>query len=416
MTHTDTPHSDTPHLDTPLFDPTSPAFYADRYGAYRRIRDEAPLLPLPGPVPTVLVSRYDDVDRVLRDRTVRMRPAGAGAPPWLGAGAAADMYLGQMLFTDPPDHTRMRRATSPAFRPRTVATLRADVEAAVDARIGVLREMGTFDAVADLAEHVPAVAVCSILGIPEQDWPGLIRGAVDFVGILSPLPLSTEQFDRAERACRAYLDYFADLVADRRAHPRGSDDFVTALIEQQAATGEMSENELLVTAHSVLNAGFETTMSALANGLQGMLADPAQWAALAGDPERSTVAVEECLRWEAPAQLFTRFAAEPLELDSGVVEAGTAIVVAAAAANRDERRFADPDRFDLARTDVAHLAFSAGRHMCIGAHLGRMELDITFRRLAAAFPDLHLTADAGSGSRELNPVFPTLRRLEVATS
>ncbi len=404
------------HNALPLFDPASAGFYADRYGAYRRIRDEAPILALPAPVPTVLVSRFADVDRVLRDRTVRMRPAGAGAPPWLGSGAAAEMYLGQMLFTDPPDHTRMRRVTSPAFRPRTVAKLRADVEAAVDARIGVLHDMKTFDAVADLAEHVPAAAVCSILGIPERDWPTLIRGAVDFVPILSPLPLTDDQADRAEHICRFYLDYFAALFADRRAHPRGGDDFLTALIREQATTGEMSESELLVTAHSVLNAGFETTMSALANGLQGMLAEPAQWAALAADPDLSPVAVEECLRWEAPAQLLTRYAAEPLELESGTVEAGTSLVVAVAAANRDERRFADPDAFDLGRTGVGHLSFSAGRHSCIGAHLGRMELDIALRKLAAAFPDLRLDTEGDLGTREANPVFPTLRRLDVATS
>jgi cytochrome P450 len=320
-----------------------------------------------------------------------------------------------MLFTDPPDHTRMRRSTSPAFRPKTVATLRDDVEAAVAARIAVLRETDTFDAVADFAEHVPTAAVCSILGIPEEDWPTLIRGAVDFVPILSPLPLSAEQLDRAERTCRWYLDYFADLVADRRAHPRSADDFLTALIATRDATGEMSENELLVTAHSVLNAGFETTMSALANGIQGMLSDPTQWAALAADPQLSAVAVEEALRWEAPAQLLTRYAPEDLELASGTVPAGTAIVVAAASANRDHRRFDDPDAFDLHRADTSHLAFSAGRHSCIGAHLGRMELDIAFRELAAAFPDLHLV-EGGDAPRELNPVFPTLRHLPVATS
>lgn len=402
--------------EAPLFDPASPEFHADRYDAYRRVRDRAPILELPGPVPTVLVSRHADVDQVLRDRTVRMRPVGAGAPPWLGTGAAADMFLGQMLYADPPEHTRMRRGTSPAFRPRSVAKLRGDVETAVDDRIAVLREMGTFDAVADLAEHVPAAAVCSILGIPEADWPALIRGAVDFVAVLSPFPLDDEQFARVERVCRSYLDYFADLVADRRAHPRGDDDFLTALIRTRAETGDMSDNELLVTAHSVLNAGFETTMSALANGLEGMLATPAQWAALVADPGLSAVAVEECLRWEAPAQLLTRYAAEPVELASGTVPAGTAIVLAAAAANRDERRFTDPDAFDLTRPDIAHLAFSAGRHACIGAHLGRMELEITFRKLAAAFPHLRLTGSDGAAAREPNPVFPTLRHLGVATS
>lgn len=118
--------------------------------------------------------------------------------------------------------------------------------------------------------------------------------------------------------------------------------------------------------------------------------------------------------WEAPAQLLTRYAPEDLHLDGGTVRAGTAIVVAAAAANRDDRRFPDADRFDLARADRAHLAFSLGRHACIGAHLGRMELDVTFRKLAAAFPGLHLTGEGCE--RETNPVFPTLRRLQVATS
>ncbi|MHA3700882.1 cytochrome P450 [Jatrophihabitans sp. YIM 134969] len=398
-----------------LFDPTSPSFYANRHAVYRTIRDEAPLLELPAPVPMVMVSRFADVDATLRHRDVRARPVDAGPPPWLGTGAAADMYAGQMLFTDAPEHTRMRRTTTPAFRPRTVTALRDAVEKAVDERIDVLREMGTFDAVTDLAEHVPAAAVCSILGIPSADWPQLIRGAVDFVAVLSPIPLTEDQFDRAERISRWYLDYFADLVADRRRHPRGDDDFLTALTRSADETGDLTENELLVTAHSVLNAGFETTMSALANGLQAMLSQPEQWAALVADPDLAPTAVEGCLRWEAPAQLFTRFAPDDLELPSGTVAGGTSIVVAAAAANRDERRFENPDAFDLGRDDIAHLAFSAGRHMCIGAHLGRMELDITFRKLAAAFPELRLAGD-DTGTREPNPVFPTLRHLPVATA
>ena len=148
---------------------------------------------------------------------------------------------------------------------------------------------------------------------------------------------------------------------------------------------------------------------------RGCSSDPAQWSALATDAGLAPVVVEESLRWEAPAQLLTRYAPEDLELPSGTVPAGTAIVVAAASANRDDRRFDAPDAFDLARTDTTHLAFSAGRHTCIGAHLGRMELDIAFRKLAAAFPDLRLVAD-GEAPREPNPVFPTLRRLPVATS
>src|SRR5438445_18526 len=130
------------HIEGRLFDPTSAAFYEDRHGTYRAVRDRAPLLELPGPVPTVLVSRYADIDAVLRDRTVRMLPEGAGAPPWLGSGAAAEMFVGDMLFTDPPEHTRLRRVTSPAFRPRTINRLRDAIDAAMDERIAVLRDMG----------------------------------------------------------------------------------------------------------------------------------------------------------------------------------------------------------------------------------------------------------------------------------
>ncbi|MPZ66156.1 MAG: cytochrome P450 [Pseudonocardiaceae bacterium] len=398
-------------VQAPTFDPSSPEFLKDRYGTYRRLRDTAPLHETSNAPPTVLLTRHADVARALREPSVRMLPPGAGAPPWLGDGAAAEMFRGQMLFTDPPDHTRLRKVVTPAFRPKTVARLRDAIDRALDERIDLLREKNAFDAVTDLAEFVPAIAVCTILGIPDDDWPALIRGAVDFVLVLSPLELSTEQVQRADSICEYYLNYFEELVAERRRHPGGDDDFVTVLIRAQDEGDKLSNTELLATAHSVLNAGFETTMSALANGLQGMLGDQDQWSALCADPDLAPAAVEETLRWEAPAQILTRFAAEALVLDSGEVPAGTSMVIGAAAGNRDERRFSNPDQFDLHRPDVAHLSFGAGRHACIGAHLGRMELEMAFRKLAAAFPEMELVGT--EAPREPNPMFPTLQRLDV---
>jgi cytochrome P450 len=395
-----------------LFDPFSAKFHADRHDVYRQLREGHPLYSFVDEPPTVLLSRHGDVDAVLRHRTVRMSPDGFVAPPWLGTGDAGQMYANQMLTMDHPEHTRLRKVTTPAFRPKTIAKLQQALHDSLAERVDVLRQLGQFDAVADLAEHVPAVAVCTILGIPPADWPGLIRGAVDFVLVLSPLPLDESQRNRAERICSYYLEYFRELVADRRRHPGDDDDFLTVLIAAQDA-GQLSEQELLVTAHSVLNAGFETTMSALANALLGLLSERGQWKLLVEDPDLCGRAVEEALRWEPPAQLLTRYVAEDIELDSGIVESGTTLLLAIAAANRDDRRFDSPDHFDLQRSDNPHLSLSAGRHACIGAHLGRIELVTALRALAHAFPDLHLADDPGA-DREMNPVFPTLRRLKVS--
>jgi cytochrome P450 len=396
-----------------LFNPFSADFHANRQGVYRTLRDTAPQCVFSDAPPTVLLTRYADVNAVLRDRGVRMSPEGFRAPPWLGDGPAAQMYANQMLMMDHPEHTRLRRVTTPAFRPKTIIRLQRALEEALVERISVLREMGEFDAVSDLAEHVPAVAVCTMLGIPASDWPSLIRGAVDFVLVLSPIPLDDAQRQRADAMSAFYLDYFRELICDRRRHPRGDDDFLTTLIAAHDAE-QLTEAELLVTAHSVLNAGFETTMSALANAVLGLLSEPDQWRLLVDDPDRAAQAVEEALRWEAPAQLLTRYACQPIELDTGSVTEGTTLILAAASANRDERRFEWPDRFDLQRADNAHLSLSAGRHACIGAHLGRLELQIALRALSAAFPDLRLADDPGA-EREPNPVFPTLRHLRVVT-
>lgn len=398
--------------DTPsavAFDPTSPEFIATRHKVYRHLRDEDPACVLPGPVPMVLLSRDDDIRAVLNDRDVRMRQPGTGSPPWLGTGPAARMNAGQMLYADPPEHTRLRKVVSPAFRPRGVDDLRQAITRAVEQQVEVIREKNEFDIVADFAEVVPAVAVCTILGIPEDDWEALIRRAVDFVLVLAPMPLSDEELARADDASSFYLDYFTNVVEDRRHHPRGDDDFVTVL-NRAHADGRMTEDELLVTVHSVLNAGFETTMSALANGLEAMLVQADPWRQFAADAALSPAAVEETLRWEAPAQLLTRTITDDMVLPSGsTIDAGTHLILAIASANRDERRWQDPDVFDLSRDASGHLTFSAGRHLCIGAHLGRMEMDIALRALAREFPEMALR-DEGA-PREHNPVFPTLKRL-----
>lgn len=397
-----------------LFNPISADFHVDRHGVYRRLRDDAPLHEFLSTPPTVVLTRYADVEAVLRNRDVLMSPPDFTSPEWLGDGAAARMYAAQMVLMDHPEHTRLRKVTTPAFRPKNVARLHDALHQAMAERVDILREMGRFDAVADLAEHVPAVAVCTMLGIPITDWPSLIRGAVDFVLVLSPVPLDDDQRQRAERVSQLYLDYFAELVAARRRSPGDEDDFLTTLITAHDA-GRMTEDELLATAHSVLNAGFETTMSALANALLGLLSEPAQWRQLVADPDLAGRAVEEALRWEAPVQLLPRYAAVPIDLDSGTVAPGTALILSIGSANRDERRFSDPERFDVQRSDTAHLSMSAGRHACIGAHLGRMELEIALRSLAAAFPDMALADDAPA-EREPNAMFPTLRHLGVRTA
>jgi cytochrome P450 len=247
---------------------------------------------------------------------------------------------------------------------------------------------------AEFALPLPSDVIGEMLGVPEPDrawFPPRVRtfGAVLEIGRRPWVEIKA-----ADAAAVELTEYFADLLVRCRADPR--EDIVSALARLQADNpDQLSDTELVANLITMFNAGFVTTTHLLGNGLSLLIEHPDALAALRADPDLAGGYIEEMLRYEPPVHFGVRFAAEDSEIAGVPVAKGQSVLVLMAAANRDPRRFPDPDVFDPGRPDNQHLAFSAGPHYCLGAALSRMEARIALPRLLDRFPSIALAADPG---------------------
>lgn len=393
-----------------IFNPYDPAFLADRYPTYRKLRDEAPVLALPfGDTTVYVLSRYDDVAKVLKTGSARVRKSDELGSSHLGNGRAAWFNELQLVLTDPPNHTRMRTLVAPAFNPKTIASLTRFVEELVERRLDWMETQEEVDLISDYAAFIPASTITHILDIPEKEWPRVIGLVQDFLFQFSPFPLDASTLARCNAACDFYYDFFGQYIDDRKGSPPNG--IVGAMFDAEDAGDRLSRDELIMLLHTFLNAGYETTMSALGSGVFGLLSQPDQWQNFAAQPENASSLFEELLRWEAPVHFVRRFLAAPTEISGTVIEADQPVLLAVAAANRDERRFPDPDAIKIDRVDVQHLSFGGGRHFCIGAPLAKLEARIGLEGLARRFPNMELIDQ--QVEREPNLLFPGIKSMRV---
>jgi cytochrome P450 len=370
----------------------TPEGRADPYPLYARLRTSTPIL-RSGLGPIVL-TRYDDALAVLRDprmgRGLFGRRARTETRDAMWSMAAApesrreffEKTGNNMLFADPPDHSRLRRLVSRAFTPRRIAELRPVVTSMVAERCDRIAEAGTVDIMEVLAFPLPNAVIGELVGVPEADRPefqDLVR-----TGSAGIEPIIDEETTR--RATDAQLElarYFTDLLAQRRRHPQ--DDLLTGLAEAREHDDALTDEEIVSTAVLLFAAGFETTTNLIGNGLWALLHHPAEMERLRADPDLAPSAVEELLRWDSPVQVNFRTALEDTSLKGEAIPAGQQMLVLQGAANRDPERFDDPDRLDLGRADNVPLSFGWGAHHCIGAALARMEGEEVFRALVTRF-------------------------------
>jgi len=369
------------------------------YRFYARLHELGEAVALgPADKHAAVVCGYEAVDRVLRDPGFRVPDAEYRdrSGTWWRDHPVVRTLLTAFPNVNGADHARVHRLFGQAFTPRRVAALEPHIIRSTDRRLDRLAELGAdsrpVDFMAEVAVPLPVDVIGVLLGMPEPDRAWLPPLVQDFDAILELGQRSLRELKAANTAAVQLSAYFADLLASRTADPR--DDLISGLVRLDDP-GRLSESELLASLIITFNAGFRTTANMFGNGLALLIEHPDALAALRADPSRAPACIEEILRYEPPLHFAVRFAAHDAEIAGVPVAAGQSVLVLMGAANRDPRRFPDPDTFDPTRTDNQHLTFSAGPHYCLGAALGRMEGRLALPRLLSRFPVLALATEPG---------------------
>jgi cytochrome P450 len=352
----------------------------------------------------VIVYGYEAVDRVLKDPTFRLMDAeymDDESAHWRDHIVLRTLK-DSVFFVNDGMHARLRRLFMAVFTPRRITALEPAIGRMTSDLLDRLETLGAggepVDFMAEFAFPQPSNVIGELLGVPEEDraW---FRPRVRTIGDIFELDGSTWHSMRAaDQAANELLDYFAALAARRRADP--GDDLVSGLVAaHDEGDGKLTDAELLANLLALFNAGFVTTTHLFGTGITVLLSHPQALAELRDDPSVRPMYVEELLRFTAPTHFLIRYAGADTEIDGLPVKRGTSVVVAIAAANRDPKRFDDPDTFDPRRPDNRPLSFGAGPHYCLGAALTRAEGQVAFPLLLQRFPALALHGDPGVPSR-----------------
>ena len=398
-----------------LFNPFSPEFRADPYPLYARLREATAAAPTP--MGSVIVTRYEPVDRVLRSTAFRTprgyrEPGDPGGPPRFDPNGALTLHRRHwILFQSGEAHARLRRLITKVFTPRAVRELAPRIEAMVDRLLAPVLERGSMEVVGDLAYPLPSTVICELLGIPESDRELNRRWAAAGAATLDPI-LTDAQVAEAERAMSEWDAYMRAFLAERRARP--GDALIDAMLAVEDDGTSLSEDEVAANATFLFAAGHETTTNLIGNGLLALLRHPDQLAVLRNQPGAMENAIEELLRFDSPVQFAGRVALATTEIEGQVVEPGIVVMLALGSGNRDPRRYQRPDELDVLRPDVKPLSFGGGPHYCVGAALARLEGRIAFSRLLARARSIELATERPAWRATLN--LRALERLDVAVA
>jgi len=390
-----------------------PEYRSNPYAVYRRLRDQDPVY-WDAQWGAWVVTGHSEVMTALRDHrfsaereimSVDWAPVEQQAmvEPILRA------ILRQMLFLDPPDHTRLRTLASKAFTPRVVEGMRHHIQTLVDDLLDQVAKGDTVDIIERLAYPLPAIVIAELLGAPEDERDQFKHWSDDFAAFLDGTALTKEQAVAALGSVGEMMAYFHYLIERRRGSSHN--DLLQAMITAEEQGDMLSEEELLTKCVLLLAAGHETTTNLIGNGLLALLRHPDQLRMLQDNPALIGSAVHELLRYDSPVQQTGRRAKEDLHLGGKHIAAGQFVTTVLGAANRDPAQFPDPDKLDISRDASRHLAFGYGIHFCLGAPLARLEGAIALNTIVQRFPALQLASDTAQWKESV--VFRSLETLPV---
>jgi cytochrome P450 len=324
--------------------------------------------------PPVTVFGFDEAVQVLRDNETYSSSVYEGI---------MGLVMGKtILQMDEPEHRLHRALVSPTFRSKVLERWEGDlVQRVVDELLDDFAADGSADLVQQLTFHFPVQVIAEILGLPRADFPRFQRWAIEITSV-------TANWDRGVAASEALRDYFAGVVEERRVRP--ADDLISDLLTVEVDGRRLDDEEIFSFLRLLLPAGVETTYRASGNLLYGLLTNPDQLRAVREDRSLLPDAFEETIRWEPPVTVILRRAMADTELAGVPVTAGADVGLLLGSANRDERKYEHPDRFDLFRESRQSLGFGFGVHVCLGMHLARMETRVAVNALLDRMPDLAL--------------------------
>jgi len=372
------------------YNPLSPHTYTNPYPTYALLRTKDPVhwSPL---MESWVLSRYEDVDTVLRDhkrfssdarnrRSARRRQTSVTAPN----------EPPSMLFSDPPDHTRLRALVNKAFIPQAIEALKPRIRAIAEELLNQIQDPAACDVIETIAYPLPVIVMAELLGVPPQHRAQFKLWSDQRSRLLEPT-ITASEIQVAIQAAREFDAYFLDVINARRKEPR--DDLISTLVAAEEAGDKLTQGELLVMLRLLLIAGNETTTNLIGNGLLALLRHPDQLQALRDDPGRMPAAVEEVVRYDGPVQVDGRTAVEDMEIKGRHIQKGQSIIVLIGSANHDPDVFRHPEQLDITRKEASHIAFGRGIHHCLGAPLARLEGRIAFEAILERFADIHLLTD-----------------------
>lgn len=359
-----------------VYDPRRSDFPERAHEIYRALREDHPIYHNEEQG-FWAVSRFEDVRAIASDPG---RFSSEGTP--LGGG-----LLPHIQMMDPPRHDALRSLVSMAFTPRRIEQMEPRVRAIARELIDEFAGRGHCDLLADFARHLPSRVIGEMIGVPPERRETFLECTEQMIGVTTE---SSDLESVRAPAAKIYKE-FAELLEERRTERR--EDLMSALLDAEIDGERLSQEELLGFCFVLIVAGNDTTTNLIANGSVMLAHHPEQRRMLVDDPSRIPNAVEEMLRYESPAQVLPRRTTEEVEIHGVTLPAEQEIKLVWAAANRDEREFPDPDRFDVAREFSRHLALGIGIHFCLGSKLARLEARIGFEELLARMPEYKLESE-----------------------
>src|SRR5665213_1650743 len=336
------------------------------------------------------ITRYADIKEISKDPDT-FSNAGGIRPD--------SDALPMMIDFDAPEHVRRRRLVSEGFTPKRIRESEAGIRSICDAIIDRVCEQGSVDFVTDIAAPLPMIVIGNMLGVAPEDRDALLRWSDDMLKALgSPDPTAMEG---AALAAMEYAEYIT-AVAEQRRRDSQTDDLIGTLVHAEIEGDKLDESSIIYESLLILIGGDETTRHVISGGMYELLTHPDQHALLVAERDRLPLAVEEMLRWVSPIKNMARQTTRDVDLHGMTIAKGQKLLLLYPSANRDERNFAEPERFDITRTPNDHMAFGFGAHFCLGNRLARMELAVMFDRLFERLPDLALATDAEPPKRAAN--------------